>query len=144
MTAKRRSNLTYDHVANRPRPGQPYQDPPYTPDIERAMLAVAEAGFSVLAHDTWIDNLAVNSILVREGCGVPRTDKSIAAAMEKEGTLTNSGTLTPAGYRRLCQLRHPVAYWLRQNWFGAVIAVITAASALAGVGIGIAHIAMCG
>ena len=28
------------------------------------MLAVAEAGFSVLAHDTWIDNLAVNSILV--------------------------------------------------------------------------------
>ena len=111
MTAKRRSNLTYDHVANRPRPGRPYKDPPYTPDIERAMLAVAEAGFSVLAPDTWIDNLAVNSILIKEGCGVPRTDISIVAAMEKEGTLTSSGTLTPAGYRRLCQLRHPVAYW---------------------------------
>ena len=39
--------------------------------------------------------------------------------------------LTPKGFERLQQLRHPIRTWLGANWFPVVVAVTTAAVSVA-------------
>ena len=41
--------------------------------------------------------------------------------------------LTPKGYDRLQQLRHPKLYWLRNNWFPMVVAISTLALSIASI-----------
>ena len=41
--------------------------------------------------------------------------------------------LTPKGYDRLQQLRHPKLYWLRNNWFPTVVAISTLALSIASI-----------
>ena len=43
--------------------------------------------------------------------------------------------LTPKGYERLQQLRHPIRTWLGANWFPVVVAVTTVAVSVASMGI---------
>ena len=41
--------------------------------------------------------------------------------------------LTPKGYDRLQQLRHPKLHWLRNNWFPTVVAISTLALSIASI-----------
>ena len=41
--------------------------------------------------------------------------------------------LTPKGYDRLQQLRHPKLYWFRNNWFPTVVAMSTIALSIASI-----------
>ena len=45
--------------------------------------------------------------------------------------------LTPKGAERLFQLKHPVLFWLKHNWFPASIAVSTIALSLASIILGV-------
>ena len=47
----------------------------------------------------------------------------------------NNGQLytTPEGMRAIKWLKHPVRFWVRENWFPVTIALITAGAAVAGV-----------
>ena len=71
--------------------------------------------------------MAIVDSLVGEGFLAPYTSpdgrKLIGAALG----------ITPKGFRRLQELKHPRRTWLKANWFGVAVASITAGLALASI-----------
>ena len=80
------------------------------------------------ADDTQQHLTAVINYLLEERFLYPYFDSS-----GKELRDRYARGLTPKGLRRLRELRHPVLTWVGANWFGVVVAGITASIGVASI-----------
>lgn len=55
----------------------------------------------------------------------PATTQLAAWQLAKSAGFVADGTLTWQGYEHYMRARHPVRYWWCENWFPAIVAIVT-------------------